>query len=299
MKKLVQLPRFSELYPLLVMNNVFDEITAGFRHYGFEVRVVLRQEDLEDGGILFFDDNIYKRNRSLIDSIAKQCPTSVCICWYWFDTTYRPFRYMIHTGENFTFEPKRPEMREYHLPYMKTPLFVPIIYRPNETVDKVGTYPRTVVRDYCYMGAPYKPDWVPSSPEFTGIYHVGDWSVYLPYDKRREIYLSSTFALGFHDVVAIECGSISARIFEGLVYGCVVFCENEFVSTYTDGIVVHITSKEDLEEKMRYYLANPHLIHEKQQQGYEWIKTKGGTNVNSCGLFLQKIKEFYKLDYNS
>jgi hypothetical protein len=76
MKKLVQLPRFPELKPLLVMNYVFDEITAGFRQLGFEVRIVMRQEDLEDGGILFFDDNVYKWNKPLVESIAKQWQAS-------------------------------------------------------------------------------------------------------------------------------------------------------------------------------------------------------------------------------
>jgi hypothetical protein len=130
---------------------------------------------------------------------------------------------------------------------MQLPTYVPVVFRPNEDPNMIGVYKRNVLRDYCYMGAPYKSDWVPSSPEFTGIYHTGDWNVYLSYEQRKEIYLSSTFALGFHDILAIESGSISARIFEGLIYGCVVFCENEFVCNYTDNIVVHITSKEDLE----------------------------------------------------
>jgi hypothetical protein len=295
MRKLVQLPRFQELEPLLVMNYVFDELTSGFKHWGFEVRIVTRKEDLEDGGILFLDDYAYRFNKNIINEIAKLCPNSVCICWYWLDTNFKPFQYIIHTGEYNLMVPTNSTARQRHLTYMTIPTFVPIVFRPNELPENIGTYPRNVVRDYCFMGAPYKPDWVPSSPEFNGIYHTGDWSKYLSYDKRREIYLSSTFALGFHDPIAVESGSISARIFEGLSYGCVVFCESEFVCKYTDGIVVHIKSKEDLEEKMRYYKTNPELIKEKQIQGYNWMRTKGGTNIHSCLLFLQKIKEFYNI----
>jgi hypothetical protein len=298
MKKLVQLPRFSVLQPLLVMNFVFDELTAGFKHKGFEVRVVNKMEDLEDGGILFFDDKAYKTNRPLLEYIAQVCPNSVCICWYWKDTSFQPFKYTIHTGENNLLEPKSPELRERYLTYMQLPTYVPVVFRPNENPENIGLYQRNVIMDYCYMGASYKSDWVPSSPEFTGIYHTGDWNVYLPYDKRRQIYLSSTFALGFHDTLAVECGSISARVFEGLIYGCVVFCESKFVCDFTDNIVVHITSKEDLEEKMRYYKANPHLIKEKQVLGYQWMLTKGLTNQYSCSLYLDKIKQLYGLTFD-
>jgi hypothetical protein len=98
MKKLVQLPRFPELQPHLVMNFVFDELTAGFKHWGFEVRIVTRMEDLEDDGIIFFDDKAYTTNRGILHYIANMCPNSVCICWYWQDTSFRPFQYTIHTG---------------------------------------------------------------------------------------------------------------------------------------------------------------------------------------------------------
>ena len=46
---------------------------------------------------------------------------------------------------------------------------------------------------------------------------------------------------------------------------------------------------------MRYYKANPQLIQEKQIQGYNWMRTKGGTNVHSCLVFLEKIKETYNI----
>jgi hypothetical protein len=298
MKKLIQIPRFAELNPHLVMNYVFDELTPGFKEFGFEVRVVYDQRQLEDGGILFFDDFAYKNNRMFLDMIAAFCPNSVCVCWYWFDANYRPFKYMIHTGENNLLPPKREYELHRYLTYMQIPTYTPLVFRPNERIESIGFYPRNVVRDYCYMGAPYKVEWIPSKEKFTGIYHTGDWSVYLSYAQRREIYLSSLFALGFHDPVAVECGSISARIFEGLIYGCVVFCESEFVCNFTDNIVVHIQSKEDLEQKMAFYKANPHLMEEKQQKGYEWMRTKGLTNSYSCSLYLAKIKQLYNLEFD-
>lgn len=296
MKKLIQLPRFPELMPLLVMNYVFDELTSGFERLGFEVRIVNRFEDLEDGGILFLDDSAYKKDRNILNRIAAVCPNSVCICWYWLDTSYRPFKYMIHTAGPSLIPQKGLPYSDMLIPYMQTPTFQPIFFRPDESLESIGLYQRVVVRDYCYMGAPYKPHWVPSSPEFTGIYHTGDWSTYLSYAKRKEIYLSSTFALGFHDDVATESLAISARVFEGLIYGCIVFSENKFACDYTDNIVVYISSKEDLESKMRYFLSNPEEIKKKQEEGYEWMKTKGGTNSHSCLLFLKKIKELYNID---
>jgi spore maturation protein CgeB len=143
------------------------------------------------------------------------------------------------------------------------------------------------------MGSGYKRDWVPH--EFTGIYHNVCSNNFLPYNERRDIYLSSTFALAFQSHENIKHGHLSQRIFEGLAYGCVVLCENKLASEFTNGIVVYISSKLDLLEKMKFYKNNPELMEEKINSGYEWVK-KLGTNRYSAQFFLEKIKELYNYE---
>ncbi len=46
-----------------------------------------------------------------------------------------------------------------------------------------------------------------------------------------------------------------------------------------DNIPIYITCREDLENKMQYYINNPELLKKKQQDGYHFIK-KYGKNYN-------------------
>ena len=51
----------------------------------------------------------------------------------------------------------------HHYQYMMKPDFVPLKLRSNESPQLVGTYPKNIERDYCYMGGGYKMDWIPQS----------------------------------------------------------------------------------------------------------------------------------------
>lgn len=294
MKKIVQLLRLKELTPLLVMNYVFNDLVPAFEDYGCKIKICNSLTDIEDGGIIFLDDAAYKSNRAFLELLGEKFTDTVFICWYFLDPTFKPFRYMIHTGE---FNLKAPTVEYYYqryMNYMQLSTYAPLKLRVNESPNAIGKYPRNVIMDYCYMGAYYKRDWVPVS--YKGIYHTGPWNVYLPSEKRREIYLSSMFALGFQGDENIDGGHLSQRIFEGMAYGCIVLCENKLASEFTDGVVVYISSKEDLIDKIKYYKSNPHLVLEKQKDGYEWVR-KFGTNRVSAKVFVEKIKQLFNLDF--
>lgn len=289
MKRLVQLLQFPEIGSLPVMNCVFSELSGAFKDFNCSIRIIKQLSEIEDGGIIFLDDAAgnYRNNRDLYDRIAVLCPTSIFICWYWRDMLFRPFNKMIYTGEYFM--NLMTSLSDYG--YMMSSSFVPLKLRANDSPSMIGVYPRSVKRDYCFMGGGYKMDWIPS--EFTGIYHQVIWNNYLSYDERRAIYLSSMFALGFQSDENIRTGHLSQRLFEGLAYGCIVLCENPLAAEFTNGAIVHISSKEDLIQKMRFYKENPLLVQEKQKQGYEWVK-QYGTNRITSALFLDKIK----MDFN-
>ena len=303
MKRLVQLPRFSELQNFLVMNIIYDELTNAFLDYDCEISIVNNLEELRNEGIIFLDNGaLWRGNRDIYNKIGAKCPDAVYYCWYWCDLPsyipyedYQPFKYMIYTGNNILKMPSIPELiNEYHN-YTPSKKFCPLKLRANEHPELVGTYTRNVTRDYCFMGGGYKQHWVPE--EFTGIYHHVTNDNYLSYDTRRDIYLSSLFAFGFHGDFPIDCGSISQRVFEGLAYGCIVLCDNPIAEQLTNGIVITVTSKDDLIEKMKYYKQHPELIIEKQQNGYEWVK-KYGTNRESVRVLLEKLKELYNIEFD-
>jgi hypothetical protein len=290
MRPLVQVIVLPEIKPLPVMKCVFSELAKAWEEDdGCEYTLVSSMDQLRDGGIAFLDDagGNYVHFKDTYDEIARRCPRTVFVCWYWHDSNFRPFSKMIYTGEYWL----RVSPEDYpRLDYFMKHDYVPLKLRASDHPRKIGTYPRNVVRDYCYMGGGYRMEWIPH--EYSGIYHRVIWDNYVPYAMRREIYLSSMFALGFQADANIQSGHISQRIFEGLAYGCVVLCENPMVSFYTDGIVVYIKSKEDLLEKMKYYKEHPEEVERKQRLGYAWVK-KHGTNRLTTDLLKEKISELF------
>ena len=299
MKRLIQILWLPQLHLLPVMKQVFEELAAGFIDYQCRINTVTCLDELEDGGIMFLhnEDGHYKNNHTLYEQINILCPNTIYICWYWRDFTFRPFNKMIRTGENYMYlHEKQNEISDYD--YMIHPEFVPLLLRASDSPDAIGNYPRTTLRDYCFMGGGYKMDWMTAVPQFTGFYHRVIWDNYLSYNERRAIYLSSTFAFGFQSDDNIRTGHLSQRIFEGLAYGCIVLCENKLAEEYTNGAVVHIVSKEDLVLKMEYYKAHPDELLKKQQQGYEWTR-QYGTNRTSIQLFLHTIHSRFNDSFNT
>lgn len=295
-KNKIQIVCIPELNPLPVMKRVFLEVSGGFKDYNCTIKEVYTISDLEDGGIIFLDDagGIYINKREIFDVIAQKCPNSIFICWYWRDLSFTPFKKMLYTGQYYLWLHKlKYEIADYN--YSIHPLFVPLKLRADDSPSLIGTYERNVVRDYCFMGGGYRMDWIPEN--YTGIYHRVIWDNYLSYEDRRQIYLSSTFAFGFQAEENIRTGHLSQRIFEGMAYGCIVLCDNPYVSEYTDDIVVYVSSKEDLIEKMNYYKTHPDIIKRKQKEGYEWVK-KYGTNRLSCNVFLEKIYDVFGEKFN-
>jgi hypothetical protein len=296
MKRLVQWIQIPELFPLPVMDRVFEECTAAFKDDGCIVKRVTSWEELEDGGLLFLDDAAgrYLELRSQHDRIANQCPNSIMIAWYWMDPSYRPFSRMIVTGELYVYRERTSHEKRS---FMLRPDFVPLMLRANESPELIGTHQRTDTMDYCFMGGGYKQDWVPPSPEFTGVYHQVIYNNYLSYDERRSIYLSSRFSLAFQSDENIQTGHLSQRIFEGLAYGCIVFCENPLASQFTDGAVIHVTSREDLWAKMREWKSQPDRMRDQQKKGYEWSK-RYGTNRTSMALLWSRIQSRFHVQWN-
>lgn len=297
LKKLVQIPIFNELKNLDVMICVFTEFAGAFVDYGCEINIVHNLNSLQDGGIILLDDAAgkYVQNNKLYNDIANKCPNSIFICWYWSNPHYlAPFKNIIFTGEYNLINDYIDENRKK---YFNLPNYVPLRLRANDPPKLIGSYKRNLIWDYCFMGGGYKKDWVPDkSTGLTGIYHQVFTNEYLPYNNRREIYLSSMFAFGFQSDDNIKNGHLSQRIFEGLAYGCIVLCENKLASTFTDGAVVYVSSKKHLIETMLYYKNNPELVRKKQEDGYEWVR-KYGTNRYSATFFVDKIKELYNFEF--
>ena len=132
---------------------------------------------------------------------------------------------------------------------------------------------------------------VPSSPKYTGYYYgTKNLSEFLNYETRKRIYLSSMFALGFQSKQNADEQHVSQRIYEGLAYGCVVLSNSQAACDQTDGIVEFVSSQREIEQKIDYYVKNHDAYLAKQSAGYNFIKTRDGTNHAVAQSFIDSIR---------
>ena len=222
--------------------------------------------------------------------LNNQSKNAIYIGWYWHKQDVYMLKYFLHVYENVLSKDPLPDKVEV-LKFMNSILnSSPLLLRANDAIEDIGNFERNVDKDYCFMGG-RMCDWLIPEKPYKGIYHgVHCVSQYLDYDVRRKHYLSSTFALGFQTDDNIRNEHISQRIYEGMAYGCIVLSNSMPACIHTDGIVEYIYSKENLEEKMKYYLDNPDKIKEKQEKGYKFIREKG-TNNYTLEKILNVIKK--------
>lgn len=261
-----------------VLMFVFTELCRAFKDRNYNVRIVNNINEITNDSIVFMGDTFRIPNVvELLNSIA---PNAFYIGWYWHEQNTDALKNFIYTYENML----NPDDRKLCL--NGKPNQCPLLLRACERPDLIGSYKKNIIYDFCYMGWNYSPHLVPSEP-WKGFYlGVYDHNQFLPYDKRKEIHLSSVFALGIQSDTNIEKQHVSQRIFEGLAYGCVVFSNSMPACEQTNNIVVYISSKEDLENKMKFFKENPELIKRKQEEGYEFIR-KYGTNHYAIDKFIE------------
>lgn len=303
MKRLIQWIQISDFAPLPVMDRVFEECTSAFEDDGCVIRRVTRWEEVEDGGLLFMDDAAGRYHlsefRSSFQRLAALCPNSVVIGWYW-----------EHPGcENESFFPRILRLSEHYVyrrqasparqAYMLRSDVVPLLLRAKEAPERIGGYSRDIRRDYCFMGGGYKKDWLPpASLGFTGLYHEVTNHNFLSYEERRDIYLGTRFSLAFQSDENLRTGHLSQRVFEGLAYGCIVFCENPLAEQYTRGAVITVPSREELWAKMKEWKEAPlEKVQAQQERGYEWSR-RFGTNRTSMALLWRRIQSRFHVEWD-
>jgi glycosyltransferase involved in cell wall biosynthesis len=291
-KKLVQIAYFPEFEKVECLLRVFIEFAEALKtDYNWEIKLVERKEDLEDNGLILVSHTIGKSMDNEYYKKLSEYKEAIFIGWYWkphFPLQYL-FKRVIYTGE----EKLDPIPRDIELfkELKNTINYTPLLLRANEPIETIGLNERKDERIYCFMGFPYATNMIPT--KYSGIYHNVCYGGYLDYPTRKNIYLTSVIALGYHGDEPIQQKSFSQRIFEGMAYGCIILTNSLAAEEYTDGICVYVKDKEDVETKIQYYLDNPDKRKEKQEQGYQWVKEKG-TNRHVWKSFFSIIE---KMEY--
>jgi hypothetical protein len=267
------------------------EFLHGFTEFGFTIGETNTSTDCKDKTIIVLSSHVI--NINYLNELNVINPSAVYILWYYHSVFNSiPFKKFILTGEHFIHPPLLQSHIRFHTLNISIPNFVPLYLRANESPKNIGTYERsTIVYDGCFMGSAYKYHWVSTTPNI--LYHSISNGL-LTSDQRKDIYLKSKIAFGFHHNDNITNSHVTQRVFEGLTYGCVVISDNKAAADYTGGIVEYASSKEEFHRKFKYLLDNPEIMKEKQEKGYEWAK-QYGTNRYAASAFLDKIKELWGL----
>ena len=275
----------------LVLLYVFKDFAGYFRRNNYNVKIVNNITELHNDSIVLMGDSFNCDNPvNLLKSIA---PNAIYIGWYWHNINTDELQYFIYTYEN---------MLNIHYDInrvnnlIKIRSFknnIPFLLRADEDPLLVGSYEKNILYDFCYMGCRYCEHLVPQN--FKGFYHgVFDHIYYFDYETRKKNYLSSLFALGFQSDEGIVSQHVSQRIFEGLTYGCIVLSNSLAACEQTNNIVIHVSTREEIEEIMTYYINNPELAEKKRKEGYEFSK-KFGTNQLSAQNFINLIQEKFDI----
>lgn len=276
-----------------VLKIVFSELCGTFRRRGIDVKVINTIKEIEDNSIVFMGDIFRVDNPA--EHLAIQSVKAIYIGWYWHKQSVKGLPFFLHVYENaLSLNPKDDKKDMLH--FMKQRKNTcPLLLRANEDPDVIGSYERTSKYDYCFMGGKMCTHVIPFN-EFKGLCDAQSYAkYYMPYDKRKQVYLSSLFALGLQTLDNRLNGHVSQRIFEGMAYGCVVLTNSLAAYEQTDYIVDYFCSKKDLIKKMKYYINNPDKMEWRRQKGYEFIRRQG-TNEYSMELIRNTIKDVYDMD---
>jgi len=266
----------------LVMVYVFGEFCGVFQRRGHKIKLVKALSKIHNDSVVFMGDCF--RTPNPVELLYRRAPKAIYIGWYWHNHNVSKLENFIHIYENH-----KNIVRDRRIRFLRTVQnSVPLLLRANEDPKNIGTYKRVITRHYCYMGCAYCRDWVRNIP-FTGIYKTGGWEDYISYNHRRNIYLSSIFALGFQADDNIKNEHVSQRIYEGMAYGCIVLTNSRPAVEQTSGIAVLVTDRKDMVRTMHYYSNNLTELKKKQDQGYEFIRNYG-TNEYSFNIIKTKTE---------
>lgn len=126
----------------------------------------------------------------------------------------------------------------------------------------------------CFIGTQYKYEWTTDLDKCfyfthhkTGRFCVG---------KEKEGYMrNSIIGLGFNHHDNVRNGVVTDRIYESLAFCKVCLTDSQQAVEDTNGIAVLVRNKEELKEKIEYYLNNEEERNEKNRLGKELLKTTG------------------------
>jgi spore maturation protein CgeB len=268
-----------------------SKFSRGFERHGYTVIEAKTLDSIEDGSIVLLsnhgiDEQYKEKGLGYLKYLNDKYPNTIFICWFYHKYYNEiPFKKFILTGEHFHEKP----LLDSHIfcwdLQNRINNYMPLTFSSSILLEDVGNLIRNDTLNGCFIGTPYKPDWVEG---LSNIKYIT--TRHFPENERINLFLSSKIAFGFHADANILNNVVVERIFEGMSYGCVVISDSPAAAKITDNIVQLCTSKEEFLQVYNRILNNDEERKLLQQRGYEWIKKKG-LYSHVAEIFLNKCKE--------
>ena len=276
-----------------IVRLLYRDLMGGFERLGFDINYKSCCKDVKQNSLVFFDNNVKKDS---IDYLSNNLINIICFAWCCHENRLKNLDLDRLKILYMTCHTKTPRGMEQIL-LQKVSNYVPLYHRANEDVKMIGRYDRVYKYDWCYIGAPYRTDLIPKNKKYKKyLLSTFNPKEYISSCERRDIYLSSIVHLAYQGETNIRDGHVSQRVFEGLCYGCIVLSNSIKACKETNGIVEHIKTLDDVENKIEYYKNNLHKVIEKQRLGYEFARVKG-TNMYSIEKLNNKSNNIYNVNF--
>lgn len=216
------------------------------------------------------------------------------ILWYWHDhleTAQNLFGdKFILTGEHFYKKPQLlGHLRCWEI-QKQIDNFIPLTFSSNLHPDEVGILPRGDRHLAHFVGNGYQKDINNRLRlRFRGI-KIVNTPPFITELERRDIFLSSKIALGWHSEENIANHVVVERVFEGLAFGNIVISDTPTAAEITGGVVEFADSYSAAKEIVLRVKRDETFRLTKIKEGYSWAKAYG-TYWHVARKFIDKFNE--------
>lgn len=254
-----------------------------FDAHGFEyseIKTISDIENINKGDFVYLSNHGFSNPSlpfELFEAISSRGANQVL--WFWHDNlelarAIFKDRFVL-TGEHFY---KKPFI-EGHIKSWELQNtideYVPLTFASNLKPNEIGTFERTDKYLAHFVGYGYKPEINKRLKiRFRGV-KIQNTPPFISEERRREIFLSSKVALGWHSDDNIKNNVVVERVFEGLAFGNAVISDTPVAREITDGIVEFADSYEETKDFLLRIKKDDQFRQTKMEQGLAWAKAHG------------------------
>lgn len=285
------------------------KFAKGFEQNGYKVVEILSDEEVEKienvkGNIIILSSFIdFKNDWNKIVDFGKKYDQLFYIlwCWHWCDNP--PFKYWVHTFQEYKFEPTIEIFKNEYKLFKNLEAdnkFIP--YRFSSYVDPKSNFKelnKNKSIDLIYIGCSYEMDKINviQQKNYNSFINIsGGGKDAITGEKFSELYRKSKICLGFMAEENNQKNTITERIWEAFSFGCLVLTNSKCAEIVTKGVAVYYTDTQDLLNKIDFYLANEEERNLKIEKGYDIFTSYGNYKYNAnefIKLMQKKINLIY------